>query len=84
MAIKALEKDEWTSASERLPESKSTKELQHYIVTIKKECGLRDEVYDAFYLGNGWQIGDMIMLEKNDVLAWMPLPEPYKEDGEEE
>ena len=81
-SLPSADRQRWIPCSERLPELTPANELQHYIVTIKKECGLRDEVYDAFYLGNGWQIGDMIMLEKNDVLAWMPLPKPYREDGE--
>ena len=70
---------EWIPVKERLPENKET-----VLLTFKH-----------FVSGNTIGLGSMILLrgkthwhvrEQNlgtyDVLAWMPLPEPYKEDGE--
>ena len=64
---------EWVPCSERLPKDDRTK-----IVTLANgnaECG---------YYSNGdwWCIGDSIKLENPIVIAWQPLPEPYREEGE--
>ena len=75
-AIAALG-DAWIPASERLPKKPEenpiydNKPLEIYLVSVKNtDCVIR-----AFWNGvtftDGW--------EKLDVLAWMPLPEPYKE-----
>ena len=78
-AIAALG-DAWIPASERLPKKPKenplydNKPLEIYLVSVKNtDCVIR-----AFWNGvsftDGW--------EKLDVLAWMPLPEPYKEEEE--
>ena len=59
----------WIPCSERLPDDDRTK-----VVTLANgnaECG---------YYSNGdwWCVGDSISLENPTVIAWMPLPEPYK------
>jgi len=75
-AIAALG-DAWIPASERLPKKPEenpiydNKPLEIYLVSVKTtDCVIR-----AFWNGasftDGW--------DKLDVLAWMPLPEPYKE-----
>lgn len=72
-AIKALEdksKGEWIPVSERLPE-------------IYKEVIVTDietsDTYQSQYLGNGyWECDNGTF--KNRIIAWMPLPEPYKEN----
>ncbi len=67
----------WIPIKERLPEKPKenplydNKPLEIYLVSVKNtDCVIR-----AFWNGatftDGW--------EKLDVLAWMPLPEPYKE-----
>ena len=80
MAIKALEQEpRWIPVSEMLPENKETA-----LVTFKH-----------FVSGNTIGLGSVILLrgkphwhvrEQNlgtyDVLAWMPLPEPYKTKSE--
>lgn len=74
-AIAALG-DAWIPASERLPKKPKenplydNKPLEIYLVSVKNtDCVIR-----AFWNGasftDGW--------EKLDVLAWMPLPEPYR------
>ena len=73
MAIKALEKTRWILVSERLPEIQNYSD--NYLVTLK-----RGGVHIAMFTecdGKHWWTYD-------DVEAWMPLPEPYKEREEEE
>lgn len=62
----------WIPCSERLP-----KEPGKYLVTVKNLTGfwilennvfVCDYAYDTFIF-QGW--------EDNEVIAWMPLPEPY-------
>lgn len=63
------EASEWILCSERLPEDDRTK-----LVTY-------DGVVEGGYYSNGqwWCICDGVELEvREDVVAWMPLPEPYK------
>lgn len=65
----------WIPVEERLPEKPNENPLlERYLVSVKNtDCVIR-----AFWNGasftDGW--------EKLDVLAWMPLPEPYKEEKE--
>lgn len=70
----------WIPVKERLPKKPEenpiydNKPLEIYLVSVKNtDCVIR-----AFWNGatftDGW--------EKLDVLAWMPLPEPYKEAEE--
>ena len=67
----------WIPCSDRLPNSRET-----VIVSIRDETG--DTRYD--YTAHGWLTTDkeywIVDDEINNyVIAWMPLPEPYK--GEE-
>lgn len=77
----------WIPCSARIPEYPKEnpvfdgKHLEMYLVTIN--CGISnlDKVYPfrAFWNGinftDGWEI--------LDVIAWMPLPEPYRENDDE-
>ena len=89
MTIKALEQTTWIPVSERLPE-----ENGHYLVTRGlKAC---DSLWNRVYIVNHsdlmglckekiWWSGNVGKLdfERHDnVLAWMPLPEPYKTESE--
>lgn len=73
---------EWIPCSERLPhEPKENpvlegKNLELYLVTTKYGSNERDKVYPfrAFWNGVNFTDGWHIL----DVIAWMPLPEPYK------
>ena len=71
---------EWIPVSERLPESKP-EDLEYPTVIACCEDG---EVMTAcFYESTKeWGIGEYYDRKINPV-AWMPLPEPYREDGGE-
>ena len=91
IAIKALSaqpENDWIPISERLPEANG-----RYLVTRGlNACGsLWNRIYIANYsdlMGiksvRGWwrgNVGKSDFERLNDVLAWMPLPEPYREDN---
>jgi len=64
-------KKEWIPCSERLP-----KEEGLYLVSVKNE-------HDRRYSKTCWFHGDDNWFARQDVVAWMPLPEPYKAESEE-
>ena len=78
MAIKALEQEpKWVPVSERLPE---TEYNEGVIITYKDFKG--EPTTDVAYMGyEGFKTidGDDYF---TDVIAWMPLPEPYQKGGE--
>lgn len=67
---------QWVPASERLPENDDW-----VIVTILDESGDTPWRYSDFgwYLkeANCWIVDAQ---QRKDVVAWMPLPEPYEEE----
>lgn len=83
MAIKALTAQQWIPCSERLPEHPENDD--YYLVTIQCEHydGWDDYVTGfAEWTKHGWDelscyIGQI------KVVAWMPLPEPWKENSHE-
>ena len=64
----------WIPCSERLPECGVG---LHYLVTLKDGHEFMDDVYEAFFDKYGWHVGDNELAD-DDVIAWMPLPKPYK------
>ena len=84
-AITALEEKQnrrWIPVSERLPE-----EQKFYLVTIAKNTGGHDIEYCFYECGKWLMIADGNSEENTcweeevkKVVAWMPLPEPYKPD----
>lgn len=67
------DEDNWIPVSERLPEVKC---FDNFIVT--DSCG---DVYVAEYDSNGkWVYNEDLYTAHrvDDVVAWQPLPEPYK------
>ena len=77
----------WIPCSERIPEEPKEnlvfdgKCLEVYLVTTKYGSSEQDKVYPfrAFWNGINFTDGWGIL----DVIAWMPLPEPYKEAEDE-
>lgn len=69
--------DAWIPASERLPKKPKenplydNKPLELYLVSVKNTDCVIMALWNGASFTDGW--------EKLDVLAWMPLPEPYKE-----
>lgn len=72
MAIEALKQalkmEHWIPVSERLPER-----VEWYLTSIKWDDGT-ERVTTSWFDG---------MSFKTEVVAWMPLPEPYKVESEE-
>lgn len=71
---------QWIPVSERLPE-----EQKFYLVTIVKNTGGHDIEYCFYECGKWLMIADGNSEENTcweeevkKVVAWMPLPEPYK------
>lgn len=64
----------WTPCSERLPEEKG-----RYLITTKR---FGDFVVDWNIFMIGTKIIQEGWLYNGDVIAWMPMPEPYRGDGQ--
>lgn len=76
--IERLKATNWIPVSERLPEIKMPYE-ECYLVTDGRFCWM------AYYIREKeWIFADCTncknKIDWTDVVAWMPLPEPYKED----
>ena len=82
----------WIPCSERLPE-----EYGEFLVTMTEKAKAKDLGFDIDetyirkmrYNSNGWQLPRHIPswineAVKDEVLAWMPLPEPYQEEGKKD
>lgn len=80
MAVESL-KEKWTPISEGLPEKENDKE-DRYLTTILNEYdnSLR-YVMTCDFINGCWCPDDECA--SNNVIAWMPLPEPYKAEGSE-
>ena len=75
MAIKALEqRPKWIPCAERLPETNDI-----YLVSMHS-YGLPTRDIDGYIqqTDKKWEVYG------NKVIAWMPLPEPYKAESEDE
>ena len=69
----------WIPVSERLPE-----DGQNILVTYKTT----DKIHPCQYHDDGsrnpwYSYIDQCRAHMNVILAWMPLPEPYREEGDE-
>lgn len=70
MAIKALEQEQkWIPVTEGLPKKDGL-----YLVSVKNEHNRRYSK-TCWYSDKNW-------FARQDVVAWQPLPEPYKAESE--
>lgn len=84
------EPDDWIKCSERLPEESDGTVLVCFpdefpysnkepYVNAKHNQRVRSASYSQF--NNTWYIGDFCALGEVKPIAWMPLPEPPKEEN---
>ena len=76
LAVKALEQTRWIPCSERLPE-----EDGDYLMTTKWIGSYSGDVYietHVAYYRKKSKEWDCV-----DIIAWMPLPQPYKAESED-
>lgn len=94
--VDKAESFEWIPVSERLPEEYDSVFAELYgtdkwddtlwrtrskrvLVTIEHESGIRS-VTESYITDGKWTLGKRATLSKYKVVAWMPLPNPYKEN----
>ena len=76
LIVKVIEKQPktgWIPCEEMLPSKEG-----FYLVTVKKECELK--VLCLWYKKEYWLC---YQEETGKIIAWQPLPEPYKKEGAE-
>lgn len=92
LALKALEQEStWIPCSERLPEEKDagilkklgTEKRSEYVLATVEVKGERMTVTACTYDGK-WDWKMKYAFPDFKVVAWMPLPEPYREERREE
>ena len=76
-AIEALEQTRWIPASERLPEDREL-----ILFSTKTDRVFEGRYFDDNTNRQWYSFRDDTFAWNNVVTAWMPLPEPYKEDAE--
>ena len=75
-----MNKPQWIPCSKKLPEK-----IGCYLVS-NKYGGVYSTVLDYMREGEkcfGYYDDDDFFVEDDTVVAWMPLPEPYKKEGDE-
>ena len=76
-AFKALEQTRWIPVSERLPDKNV-----FVLVTVEQSGKRYQEIMRRNKYIDAWT--DNIDNYTDEITAWMPLPEPYKAESEEE
>lgn len=64
-------KGEWIPVSERLPEGRTT----------VLACDRMHDIFVAWFEDNNWTSSDKVFVKGCPILAWQPIPKPYKEGG---
>ena len=94
--VDKAESFEWIPVSERLPDEHDSLFAKFYgtdkwndalwktqskevLVTVEFEYGIRS-VTSSYTTDDKWEIEKRVKFRKCKVVAWMPLPEPYKEN----
>lgn len=86
-AIELLEQIRWISVSEKLPEKDGDYLLFGKVVEDNTEdifigmydaCAEKFGYWEDYYDRNTLGFLDSELIEYNKVIAWMPLPKPYK------
>lgn len=72
LAIKALEAQEWVPCKERLPEVGRSVLFSRRSMCTREGCLQAD--------GKWWQYWWYELLNADQVTAWKPMPEPYREE----
>ena len=75
----ARKKEEWIPCDEKPPKPNELVDNVRKYYLIQDEYG---DMHVASYLRNGWISIDSFYTLEDDVIAWMPLPEPYKAESE--
>ncbi len=66
LVLDLLEQTEWIPISEKLPEKEGL-----YLVSVKND-------HERRYSKTCWFHGNGNWFARQDVIAWMPLPEPFE------
>ena len=75
LGVQSAKVPEWIPVSERLPEDKQS---------VLVWCPQYQNIYCAYLEKEQWWVfGAFVQIVPNEIVAWMPLPEPYKAESEE-
>ena len=97
--VNKVDSFEWITVSEKLPDEHDSifarlygtdkwndafwrTESKEVLVTIEYEDGIRS-VTSSYTTDGKWELEKRVKLRKCKVVAWMPLPKPYKENEDE-
>ena len=89
--LPSVQPQHWIPCSERLPEEKDAKILKKlginmrsdYVLATVEVKGERMTILSHTFDGV-WQWDKKYAFPDYNVIAWMPLPEPYKEENDEQ
>jgi len=83
MALKALCEPMWIPCSERLPEEDDYKPFSYYEDGAILFCTKNGKVGFGWYYESTKEWANEDDHTPGEVIAWMPLPEPYKEGAQD-
>lgn len=92
-AIELLEQTRWIPVSDRLPEEDGEyllfgkvveDDTEDIFIGIYDACAEKFGYWEDYYDRNTLGFLDSELIEYNKVIAWMPLPNPYKAESEVE